>query len=239
MRPINNSSSSINTINQCRRKYYYKYIAKLPEKKNIDALIGSIVHKAIKEGINNKGREYEEIFCKVWNENVAEIEKLQFDNVSDHKDLCWRMYENWINDYDPDAEIKAEVKLESRKYNLIGFIDEIYEKDGKIGIIENKTSKKEEITPEFELQIAIYSLLFFENYGKLPDFAAIRFLRTGNRKYIKVNERLLNKARYEAKAIKIKMLPENIEDYLKNPSRLCKWNTGECSYFEKCKPFNY
>ena len=54
MRTMNNSNSSINTINHCRRKYYYKYIAKNPEKKNIDALVGIIVHKAIKERIKNQ-----------------------------------------------------------------------------------------------------------------------------------------------------------------------------------------
>lgn len=241
MRTSNNSMSSINTINHCRRKYYYKYIAKIPEKKNIDALVGIIVHKTIKERINNQKLKNEDIYHETWNQFVLVFNELKLDinEINKYKDECWRMFLNWINDYDDKTKINAEVKLESKKYQLIGFIDEVLEKDEKIGIIENKTSKKDEITLEIELQIGIYSLLFLEYYGKLPDFAAVRFLRTGNKKFVQINERLLNKARYEAKAIKLKILSNKIEDYSKKPSNLCKWSTGECSFFDICKPFSY
>ena len=41
------SPSKINTYMKCPREFYYKYIAKLPEKKTIHLFRGSLVHKIL------------------------------------------------------------------------------------------------------------------------------------------------------------------------------------------------
>ena len=55
------SPSSINTFRQCKRKYYYQYIEKLPTKGSIHLVRGNIVHSTLEdfydlsiEGINSE-----------------------------------------------------------------------------------------------------------------------------------------------------------------------------------------
>lgn len=43
------SPSSINTWFMCKRKYYNKYVLKLPEKQTIDLVRGSIIHKVLED----------------------------------------------------------------------------------------------------------------------------------------------------------------------------------------------
>ena len=72
--------------------------------------------------------------------------------------------------------------------------------------------------------------------GGFPDMAGIRFLRTGKKEFLKVDEKLLAKARYYCQLMRIRTIPDSIENYPQRFSGLCKWALGECSYYEKCKP---
>lgn len=238
---IRNSASSINTLKQCMRRYFYRYKAKLPGKKNADALVGNIIHKVIKKKIENREIEDERIFNQVWNDNVNEFRELEKSEeiIEGYRKDCWGMFQNWLRDLEPEAKIEAEVKLTSDRYRLIGYIDELIRKNGKTIVIENKSCKAEIITPEHELQAGIYILLFLENYKKLPDSFFIRFLRSGKKVQIRITDRLLSKARYECMAMRLRIISSHINDYPKSPSGLCKWANGECPFYEICKPFSY
>ena len=43
------SPSKINTYLKCPREFYYKYIAKLPEKKTIHLFRGTLVHQVLED----------------------------------------------------------------------------------------------------------------------------------------------------------------------------------------------
>jgi ATP-dependent helicase/DNAse subunit B len=43
------SPSSINTYNQCPRKYYYQYILKLPTRPSIHLVRGNIAHSVLED----------------------------------------------------------------------------------------------------------------------------------------------------------------------------------------------
>ena len=43
------SPSKINTYYKCPREFYYKYIAKIPEKKKIHLFRGTLVHKILEQ----------------------------------------------------------------------------------------------------------------------------------------------------------------------------------------------
>ena len=231
-----NSASAINTYNTCPRRYYYKYKLKLPEAKNIHQLAGSIVHKAIKIKSLNPQKPISEIFDKIWNEHNKDLKELGVskDELLSYYNQFKQMALNWEKDFDPKAKLECEKELYSERYQLFGIIDEISEKNGKIRILDNKTSQFEKLLPEHKLQLGIYALLFQENFGRLPDYAGIRFLRSGKKEYVSVNESLLNKVRYYANLMRIRILPDDIESYPKKISFACKWNGGRCSYYEKC-----
>lgn len=233
-----NSPSAINTINQCRRKYFYKYKLGIPEDSSIELIVGNIVHQAIKEKADNHEKNIESILNSLYEKYEKEIKRHNI-NGEDLKKLysdCRKMLLNWQKDLDPEASLQCEVPLKSVNYSLIGIIDEISQKDGKVRIIDNKTSRKEILTKNHENQLAIYALLYLENYGKLPDYLGIRFLRSGKKEYIPVNDKLISKAIYECRMMRVKCFPDNIIEYPRNPSPLCNFGKGKCPYLERCYP---
>ena len=77
------SPSKINTYKKCPREFYYKYIAKLPEKKTIHLFRGTLVHRVLEDLFKQKyrslaawekGNAFEWIqdqFEKGWEEKIA------------------------------------------------------------------------------------------------------------------------------------------------------------------------
>lgn len=233
-----NSPSAINTINQCRRKYFYKYKLGIQEDSSIEMLLGNLVHHAIKEKADNREKNILSIFDSLLrkNEDKIKIFRITKEELNKLYEDCRKMLLNWEKDFDPDASLECEVALRSEKYQVLGIVDEIIKKDGKVSILDNKTSAREGMNKNHETQLAVYALLYLENFGKLPDYVGIRFLRTGNKEFIPVNDRLISKAIYECRMMNMKNHPDNIIEYPRNPSPLCNWGRGKCSYLERCYP---
>ena len=99
--------------------------------------------------------------------------------------------------------------------------------------MDYKTSKKDEMTPGYRLQLAIYALLYKLKYGVMPAKVGIDFLKFGV-KQIEVDENLLDEAEDEVRAIHEKTATENIEDYPRHESGLCKWGSGQCDFYDSC-----
>jgi len=69
-----------------------------------------------------------------------------------------------------------------------------------VHIIDYKTNASFEMKDSLKLQLAIYSLLYFEKHGKMPSRAGIFFLRQKLRLF-KVDKELLDFARKEIELI--------------------------------------
>ena len=117
-----------------------------------------------------------------------------------------------------------------------GFIDAIQHLEDEVHIIDYKTNSSLEVKDSIRLQLAIYSLLYFEKHGKLPSKAGIFFLRH-KLKLVPVDEELLALAKREIELIHAHTsITANKEDYPKTVTPLCKWNGGQCDFYEVCKP---
>ena len=57
------SPSKINTYMKCPREFYYKYIAKIPEKKTIHLFRGTLVHAVLEDLFKKQFRSF-----KAWEE---------------------------------------------------------------------------------------------------------------------------------------------------------------------------
>lgn len=257
------SPSSILTHKQCPRKYFYKYVMKLPTVTSIHAVRGKIIHEVLEEffdlnvePINNEHYEFElkvilqNMFKNKWLLN-EDLEGLALDEkrLDFYRDESILMLDNWFNNFlkrlnpklthntlkEAFEELKpeTEVKFVSQTHGIQGFIDAIHKVDQEIHIIDYKTSNKTDIGEEFKLQLAIYAMLYEEKYGIKPKTVGVDFLRT-HPKSIEVDEGLLDFARKECELIHQNTLSKKIEDYPLKKGPLCKWSTGQCDFYDIC-----
>ncbi len=132
---------------------------------------------------------------------------------------------------------KTETKIFSKKHGLMGVIDAIFDFDGKLVIIDYKTSKKAEMTDECLTQLALYALLYEESAGRVPDLVGIHFLRHGEM-MLRVTPELLALGEDVRRRMQALVSGEDIIIYPQRITGLCKYRTGQCDYYEQCKPWN-
>ena len=164
------------------------------------------------------------------------------------------MLMNWTNHFVEDMSILLKKKsisvqeafleltpVREQEYayeerSVRGFIDAIHHVDDQVHIIDYKTNSTFEMKDSIRLQLAIYSLLYFEKHRKMPSKVGIFFLRH-KLKLMNVDESLLELARKEIEEIhKHTSSTEQKEDYPQTITSLCKWSTGKCDFYDVCKP---
>jgi len=260
------SPSSINTYNQCPRKYYYHYILKLETYPNIHTVRGNIAHTVLENfftkdisHINMKNYETEvkvkvqELLIKTWKDYEDKLSKLTLsqDVLTFYFEETLLMLTNWADKF--IAKVKSfdnlsfkeifqkltplrEQRYISEELSVQGFIDAIENHDGKVQVMDYKTSKNFKLTPEYKRQLSIYALLYKQKHGVSPAKVGIYFLKDrGKYEYtLNVDEELLEQAKKEVEDIHNKTQSKNIEDYPKKPGPLCKWSTGQCDFYDIC-----
>lgn len=146
------SVSRVQTWEQCRQLYKYKYHQKLPslEEDPIYFAYGSIIHKIAEEYIVNKGnRAINEIANDVLNGKIpmddgkklpklpTEYKNKLIEHIRSIKKITEQIgyegYTEWEFNYDLDPPNKKIV---------MGYIDRLIQKDDKIWILDYKTTKK-------------------------------------------------------------------------------------------------
>jgi CRISPR/Cas system-associated exonuclease Cas4 (RecB family) len=182
-----------------------------------------------------------------WDAAKPKLEKVDLtkDQLEFYREETIQMTNNWINNFLKKLKERVnsyglkesfntikpltEVPFISDKHKVRGFIDAVHEIDGKVTLIDYKTSKREKMTPEYKLQLAIYALLYEEKYGKKPDSVGVDFLRH-NSLYLKVDQELVDFAKLECKFIQEHTISEDIGDYSKKEGFLCNY----CDFQEHC-----
>jgi len=128
---------------------------------------------------------------------------------------------------------QREVEFFSDKHYVRGFMDAIHDEAGKTLILDYKTSRKSEISRDYELQLAIYALLYQEKF-RLPELVGIYFLRDGKERLLDVTPAMVEWAKREIEQVHLGTCSEKMADYPKKPGPLCKWSTGQCDYYAEC-----
>ena len=192
------------------------------------------------------------LFNSSWTKALPSLIKLENDKetIRQHYHDSLYMLQNFIQDFlstissiingNSFQEVfnklkpQTELYLYSEKHGVHGYLDAVLEINGEIYILDYKTSSRDDFSDDYKLQLGIYSLMFNEKFGKLPNKVGLHFLRHGTKKYIDVNEELLERAKQECELIKVNTISDDIKDYDKNPGPLCKWKTGQCSFYDIC-----
>ena len=242
------SPSSINIYRQCPRRYYFQYIEKIPTRPSVHLARGSVAHKVfatISSFIpKNKEELYEyslRLLKKYWDDD-------EFFKKDRHEEFFQEtslMVINWLNQFTNKIDnlnmdfvegfnfLKPkliEEEYRSENYQVRGFIDVVEEVDGKIRLMDYKTSKlKPGISEDYKLQLGIYALLYNEKNQKKAENVGIYFLR-GEEKILDVDDRLVEFAKEEIKKVHDSTDSDQILDYGKNKGPLCNY----CDFYDKC-----
>jgi len=180
----------------CPRKYYLRYIKGLELKPKSSLIVGSIVHKTIQEFTKGYSQEildwdYGKVRALTLNtleqkwdpkkHELAAVCRNQFHYAQLSRDSKM-MAINWLHQFIRDTlsgkgPPVTETRIVSESYGVQGVLDAVYNGHGQAEILDYKTSSFNDITPDLKLQLAIYSLLYKEEFGRLPDRVGVHFLK--------------------------------------------------------------
>lgn len=162
---------------------------------------------------------------------MSMVRGMNLDNATlcFHYNDCLTMLDNWLDEFEEKTSGEchppaSEVKIFSNTLHVMGVIDAIFEANGKVILVDYKTSAKDTITNEIKVQMGIYALLFTERYGKKPDSVGVVFLKTGTKRLFPVDEALIASTKDIIEDIRLKTLSDKEEDY---PCTCGGWCTGD------------
>ena len=164
-----------------------------------------------------KKRTLLELFEKNWQKQNDEIQKLGLDDktINEFYSESQEMLLGWLKRYleKSHGRPKTEIKLFSKTHKVMGIIDAVFTDNGRILLLDYKTSKKNEITQDIKVQLAVYALLYRENYRRMPDIVAIDFLKHQEERRFGVSEKLIQYAAQICSGIHKKTLSNDEKDY--------------------------
>lgn len=247
------SHSKIETFEQCKLKFKYRYLDKIIPKiaKSIEAHLGEIVHRTLEwlyvQVLENKIPSINEVitfYSEKWEENYSQDMPI-FNKTLTAKDYFNRGVEFLVNYYMKhhpfqDNTIATEKKIEIDldelgNKKLVGYIDRLAHnlENDEIEIHDYKTSNsllfKEKA--ENSRQLSIYSLAIKEMFGKEKKVCMVWHFLAHD---MKVCLRKTNEELQELKKEIIRIISEieNTIDFPPTKSQLCYW----CEYQKEICP---
>ncbi|MBE6157281.1 MAG: hypothetical protein E7160_00585 [Firmicutes bacterium] len=187
--PLNLSYTSLNTYNECKFKYYLKYVLKLEEYEDkFPAFIGSMYHKILSLYRNNNFDLEEEYRKYLETRELSLKEKLLLVRIKKDLELLIDKIrkQNLLTGYNDEYyEKKLSIKLDKKvDVNFIGYIDKImyYQKieDTYFSIVDYKTGNIDtHIEPMkygLHMQLPVYLyLIHYSKVFKSPIFTGIYY----------------------------------------------------------------
>jgi RecB family exonuclease len=207
------SPTAINTYLQCPRKFYLRYIRKLPTRPSIHLIRGRIVHQCIHD-FHTKNpalsphmplgairRELLNLFRDQWERAKGSIDALNLtdEEMAFYRDDSERMlmnFSHWFVKHGMPIPDHSEAKIISRNLSLMGIIDAVHQWKDQVILVDYKTSKNPVITSDMQRQAALYALLYEDKYKAIPEAVWIHFLTTpDDPQAIHIDEELLTYGR--------------------------------------------
>ena len=248
------SHSRLNTFENCRLSYKYKYIDNIKgERDGVEAFFGKRFHDTMEKLYNDlkfkvatleelKGY-YNEIWEKKWNDGVLIVRKDKSED--DYRKIGLKALEKYYKRYHPfeegrilDVEKHLIMDLDgSGKYKVQGYIDRLMEtENGHYEIHDYKTSNSMKSQEELDKdkQLALYSLAIRELYSEVNDVHLIWHFLEHNKKMIsKRTTEQLQQLKQEILNLIKKIELET--EFPANLGILCNWCEFQtyCPYYEK------
>lgn len=184
------SASKIKTFRTCQRQYYYKYI--LPralrptEDKNIGALLGIALHKAIEQKYRfdaSPTQTFQQVMLETldeWEEKNYVVRGVEWFSKSMKDGKAILNSFDWSRFEPIDVELEFLLPFPNKKHPIAlitGYIDMITV-NGEV--IDHKSQRKMPNQDQLnhESQFILYAWAFQQLYGTLPNMVIWNHLRT-------------------------------------------------------------
>ncbi len=156
---IHFSPSALLLFKECKKKYEYKYVYNMPEKKTIswEAIqLGSFVHLVLEKGVKENFKEIEKYL-----EYAKELHLKEEWNSVDFetgKNLITIFFERNKNKYNEKSLTEQMLKTEIEGIKFIGFADRIDFNEDGLEIIDYKTGKTYVPLQQRNWQLGYYAI---------------------------------------------------------------------------------
>lgn len=254
------SPSSINCFKQCPRKYYYRYIARLPTKSSIHLVRGTIAHSVLEHffadaperGTGDLSTDLQRhallLLERFWEEHREELESLDEtpEELAAYKDETRLMVSRWVMHFlerlrgltgsglSDEEAFAALTPSREEEYR-----DEELQVRGYIDAIESEGGQVMLIDYKTSKKPEIT-----QEYRLQLGIYALLYLRRHqklpagvgihflrhDRQVMEVNDELLLDAQFEIEQVHMLTQSDSVADYPKQESPLCNW----CDYYDIC-----
>lgn len=237
------SVSKSKTFEQCKKKFHYTYILKLPRVERDYHIFGKFVHKVLEEFhlyyLNGGTEKYNVAISNVFKETLKEYsDKISSEQKKQIKDILNTYLKKFYQDVN-SGNISKIISCEQdfnvnvdNKIILNGAIDRIQiDKDGIYHVIDYKTSKSDFSLKDDYFQLLVYAYVLKTMH---PHLTNIR----GSYMMMKQDMRLITFEFDEKKILSVKdklikyyddILSE--KEYLPTVSKLCSF----CDFITTCE----
>jgi CRISPR/Cas system-associated exonuclease Cas4 (RecB family) len=248
------SVSSIKTFLACPMKHAHRYrLGTEPSHRAVALVLGSTVHEALAAFYEHlrsgKGDPPHDlllsVFSDAWRREVAAQPPVLSDDLDAERDAGLALLEAFhARAVRPDRVLGVELPFaipitgpkngEEKEALLVGAIDAIVEKDGRIIVIENKTAKRRwaEEQLRFDIQLSVYKSAL-RRLGLASDPGLqLHFLLKQKKPVFEVEE-VTRTAAQEAEALLVvDQVLKAVEAGIAFPVR--GWMCQDCEYSHRC-----
>lgn len=235
------SASKINVYRTCAKQYYYKYIlpynSRPQDDKNVAALLGTALHRAI-ELKYREGKNPSLVFQDVMNDTITEWENKHYKiNAAGYYSTALKVGKDIIKSFDWNRFDPIELEYaftlpfpnpQNPLVNITGYID-LIDRDGIV--VDHKSASVAPNQDELNHnpQFILYAWAYEQLYGTRPTGIIWNHLRTARLYEANIYERYEDKIAQLTNDI-IAML-ENEHHARRKIDKVCK---SECSFFTLC-----
>lgn len=246
------SASKLSTFSQCRLKFFFRYVVKVPKPKSASLHVGSTIHSTLKAW--NKARwkqaplnttQLHQEFAKAWVVDQEEEPVAWENDESEQMATAWRLVESYVREcplpvnQKPDAvEVTVETDLSSLGLpRLVGVLDLV--QAGKVVDYKTASTTPNPVTAAHlnEIQTSCYSILYRDATGRTERGVELHSLVKLKQPKIVVTPLPPMSEEQEFRLFRVMESYQHaldVRDFVPSPSMTCL----SCEFFHECRQWS-
>jgi putative RecB family exonuclease len=184
------SATKLVTYKQCPQAYNFRYERGISSPSAFgSANLGNALHEALKIAYRdwhyNDHKPEWKWFESCWGASITKLSEAQ---ILDGRTILRKYYDDFVVPLDVmprplgvESKISAKVQFENIEFALNGRYDRLDNADGKLELIDYKTTKNSNVPDAVDVQLGLYYLALQQVYGLSLKKLTLIFLRAGER----------------------------------------------------------